>query len=242
VHDVVKTADRLKFIAGDGTFRHADVAVLAVGNPPPRSLAAIVDPDYLIDDPWDAAAVRGIARDTPVVIVGSGQTAIDLTLAVASNGHRSSITLLSRRDVAVNRPYLLDTAHIPHRLRPFLRWLRREARLFTEDGGDWRAVVNAVRPHTQRIWYGFSAIEKRRFFEHIAPFWYLHRSRFPPQTVQRLSGLLATDQAKVVAGRITGVTPGASQVMLHVRPRGQHDAIQMPAGAVINCTGPYWDV
>jgi uncharacterized NAD(P)/FAD-binding protein YdhS len=206
VHDIVKAADHAKIIADDGTFRKADVAALAVGNPPPRSLAALIGPKYLIDDPWNASEVHAIPRDTPVVIVGSGQTAIDLALAVASNGHRGSVTMLSRRGriavpyVAVDRPYSLNADHIPNRLQPFIRWLRSEAARFTRDGGDWRAVVNALRPHTQRIWYGFSAIEKRRFFEQMAPFWYLHRSRFPPQTVQRLSDLLATDKVRIVAG------------------------------------------
>lgn len=247
-HDIVKTANHVRIIAHDGTSRHADVAVLAIGNPPPRSLTALIDPAYLIDDPWNAVAVNAIARDTPVMIVGSGQTAIDLALGVAANGHRASITLLSRRGrtavpyVAVDRPYLLDASHIPQRLRPFIRWLRSEAARFTDNGGDWRAVVNALRPHTQRIWYGFSATEKKRFFEHMAPFWYLHRSRFPPKTLQRLSDLLATDRARIVAGRMVGVTPDGSHVVLHIRPRGQDDIIQMRAGVVINCTGPYWDV
>jgi uncharacterized NAD(P)/FAD-binding protein YdhS len=248
VHDIGRTADGVKIIAGDKALRYADVAVLAVGNPPPRSLATLIDPRYLIDDPWNASAVHAIAPDAPVIIVGSGQTAIDLALAVASNGHRGPITLLSRRGrlavpyVAVDRPYPLDADHIPCRLRPLIRWLRSEAERFTRDGGDWRAVVNALRPHTQRIWYGFSATEKRRFFEHMAPFWYLHRSRFPPQTVQRLSALLAADKVRVVAGRMIGVTPGEPHITLHVRLRGRHDIIQMLAGAVINCTGPYWDV
>jgi uncharacterized NAD(P)/FAD-binding protein YdhS len=58
--------------------------------------------------------------------------------------------------------------------------------------------------------------------------------------------LLATGQMKVIAGRLAGFTPGGSKPMLqpvlHVRRRGQNHVIQLPAGAVINCTGPYWDV
>jgi len=248
VHDIVKTGQHVRIVADDGISRHADVAILAIGNPPPRSLTGLIDPAYLIDDPWNASAVNAIARDKPVMIVGSGQTAIDLALGVAANGHRASITLLSRRGrialpyVAVDRPYQLDAGHIPQRLGPFVRWLRSEAARFTDNGGDWRAVVNALRPHTQRIWYGFSVTEKKRFFEHIAPFWYLHRSRFPPKTLQRLSDLLAADRARVVAGRMVSVTPDGPQVVLDIRPRGQDNVIQIRAGVVINCTGPYWDV
>jgi uncharacterized NAD(P)/FAD-binding protein YdhS len=248
VRDIVRRPNRLGIVTSNGTIVGADFAVLAVGHPSPRSLATLVDPRYLVDDPWDVEAVRAIPPEVVVTIVGSGQTAIDLVLGIAANGHRGRITVLSRRGciarpfIAVERPCAFDADQIPRRLGPLVRWIRAESRRFVRDGGDWRAVINALRPHTQRLWYGFSLAEKRRFLEHMAPFWYMHRSRLPPQTVQRLSGLMASGQMKVIAGRITGVTPGGAGVVMQVRRRGESDTMALPAGAVINCTGPRWDV
>ncbi|MFL6652256.1 MAG: FAD/NAD(P)-binding protein [Sulfurifustaceae bacterium] len=244
VRDIVRHPDSLAIVTDDGTATAADFAVLAVGNPPPRSLAVLVPPPYLIDDPWDAESVRAIPCDADITIVGSGQTAIDLVLGIAANGHRGRITLLSRRGcialpyVAVETPYVADPNELPRRLRPLVRWMRTEASRF----GNWRAVVNSLRPHTQRIWYGFSLAEKRRFLEHLAPFWYMHRSRLPPATVQRLAALRASGQMQVIAGRITAVTPRDDGIVMLVRRRGEDQTFALPARTVINCTGPRWDL
>jgi uncharacterized NAD(P)/FAD-binding protein YdhS len=248
VRDILARHDGLGIVTSDGAMARADIAVLAVGHPAPRSLAARIGPRHLIDDPWDAGAVRAIPPDTPVTIVGSGQSAVDLVLAIAGHGHRAPITVLSRRGciaqpyVFVERPYAADAARIPARLRPLVRWVRAEARRFAREGGDWRAVVNSLRPHTQRLWYGFSTAEKRRFLEHLAPFWYAHRSRLPPQVVRRLAELRAGGQVRILAGRIGAVTPAENGVVLHVRPRGASGTVALPAGAVVNCTGPRWDL
>ncbi len=248
IHDLVKRPDHMGIVTESGMLLRADAAVLAIGNPPPRSLATLVDARYLIDDPWDGVAVRAIPTDAPVAIVGSGQTAVDLALGMMSNGHRGAITLLSRRGliavpfITVDRPYVLDPDRIPHRLQCFIRWLRSESERFIEEGGNWRGVINALRPYTQRIWHGFSPTEKRRFFKHMAPFWYMHRSRLPPQAAQRLNELRAMGRVTAVAGRIVGATPNEAGVVLHVRPRGGDGVVEMPACAVINCTGPWWDL
>ena len=247
VHGIVRRRARLGIVTREGRVVAADFAVLAVGHPPPRSLARLVGTRHLIDDPWDADAVGAVPRDAAAAIVGSGQTAIDLVLALAANGHRAPITVLSRRGcvaqpyVYVERPYAIDPERIPTRLRSLVRWLRTEARRFVRDGGDWRAVVNSLRPHTQRVWYAFSTAEKRRFLEHMAPFWYMHRSRLPPQVARRLSELRASGQVRIVAGRITGVAPAQAGVVLRLRGRGVADPVSLPVGAIVNCTGPRWD-
>lgn len=248
VRDVVKRSDGVEIVTNKGAPVRADAAVLALGHPPPRSLATLVDPRYLIDDPWDVDAVRAIPPQASVAIVGTGQTAVDLALSITANGHRGPVTLLSRRGriavpfIFADRPYVLDVDRLPHRLRPFIRWLRSESERFIREGGNWRAVINALRPHTQRLWYGFSLAEKRRFFEHMAPFWYLHRSRLAPQTAKLFSELLATPRVKVVAGRITGATANDDGVVLHFRPRGESASKEISAEVVINCTGPNWDI
>ncbi len=47
---------------------------------------------------------------------------------------------------------------------------------------------------------------------------------------------------QVVAGRIAGARPAPEGVVLQVRERGADAPILLAAGAVVNCTGPWWDV
>ncbi len=248
VRDVLTLPDCVELVTGDGAVRRADAAVLALGHPTPRSLAKLVPAAYLVDDPWNASAVRVIPADVPVTVIGSGQTATDVVLGMVANGHRGRITILSRRGllpqpvIPAGRAYTADPAQLPRRLGPLVRWVRAEARRFAAEGGDWRAVVNALRPHTQALWQGFTPAERRRFLEHLAPFWYTHRTRLPPQAVIRLGELLATDRVELLAGRIAAVARDGPRLVLDVRPRGAETTVAVPAGAVVNCTGPWWDV
>ena len=248
VSDVIARPDGVEIRTEDGATRRADAAVLAIGHPAPRSLAERIPPACLVDDPWDAAAVRAIPPGVPVTVVGSGQTATDLVLGLVANGHQGRITLLSRRGRLAQpvRPagkaYTADGDRLPRRLGPLVRWVRAEAARFEAEGGDWRAVVNALRPHTQALWQGFTLGEKRRFLEHVGPFWYTHRTRLPPRAVERFGALLESGRVELVAGRIVAAEAGAEGVVLRVRPRGADTTVALPAGAVINCTGPWWDV
>ncbi|WP_316224621.1 MULTISPECIES: FAD/NAD(P)-binding protein [unclassified Bradyrhizobium] len=248
VDEIAKRSDHVEIVSEGRTLLRAESAVLAVGHPPPRSLATRVAAGHLVDDPWDAGAIHAIPPDASVVLVGTGQTAVDIALGMIANGHRGAITLLSRRGliavpfISVERPYLLDPKRIPQRLLPFIRWLRSESERFTQEGGNWRGVINSLRPYSQQIWSGFSAHEKRRFFEHMAPFWYMHRSRLPPQSARRLGELRAEGRVAVAAGRIVGVTSNDIGAVLQVRPRGEHRIIEMPATTIVNCTGPWWDL
>jgi uncharacterized NAD(P)/FAD-binding protein YdhS len=248
VHNILSMPDHLDVVLNDGMTVRADAAVLAIGHPPPSSLATHIDPRFLIDDPWNATAIREIPSNIPVAIVGSGQTATDLVMEILSNGHRGCITLLSRRGrvalpyVPVKNAHAVERDRLPNRLLPLMRWVRSESLRVMDAGGDWRAVVNALRPHTQSIWHGFSLAEKRSFLEHLAPFWHIHRTRLPPQTAQRMAELLASGQVKVIAGRITGSESHETRTVLQIRPRGQNRTVEMSVGAVVNCTGPSWEI
>lgn len=248
VRSIEREPGRMRLFLADGTELCADAVVLAIGHPSPRSLANRIAPRHLIDNPWDGAAVRAIPPDAPVAIVGSGQTATDLVLGLVTNGHRGRITMLSRRGrialpyIAVKRPYSFAGDPPPPRLRALVRRVRVEAQRFARDGGDWRAVINALRPYTQDLWQGFSLAEKRRFLDHLAPFWYIHRSRLTPSSAVQFEQLLATGQVQVLAGQILGSRPGGAGLVLDFRLRGSESVRQVPAAAVINCTGPCWDI
>jgi len=83
----------------------ADAMVLAIGNQPPGSLAALEGAgDRLIPNPWSDSARLAIAEtaatNAPVLIVGTGLTMVDVVLSLEAQGHRGSIVALSRRGQA----------------------------------------------------------------------------------------------------------------------------------------------
>ncbi|HEV7369278.1 FAD/NAD(P)-binding protein [Arenibaculum sp.] len=247
VRDVAEARGRLDVILDDGSTVGVSAAVLAIGHPPPRSIGSRIDERFVIDDPWNAAAIRALRKDVPVAIVGSGQTATDIMLSLLSNGHRSDITLISRRGciaqpyIHVRTPHAVERDDLPSRLLPLMRWIRSESQRVVEAGGDWRAVVNALRPHTQPIWAGFSQAEKRAFLEHVSPFWHMHRTRLPPKTAVTFSELMDSGRVRVIAGRITASEAKGDLITLHVRRRSAERIEKVVVGAAINCTGPSWN-
>src|SRR3954453_7554987 len=86
-----------------------DRAVLALGNPPSRSLATAL-PGYF-HSPWQSAALAELAPDRAVLLVGAGLTAVDAFMALLSQGHGGKIYVLSRRGK-------LPRPHAPYRPLP----------------------------------------------------------------------------------------------------------------------------
>src|SRR6185295_7980190 len=111
-------------------------------------------PDYLAD-PWRPGALEAIPSDTPVLLVGAGLTAVDVVLTLTAGGDRDApITAVSRRgqlplthtdQVSPPSDVSLDD---PGTLRDLVRRVRRAA----AEAGDWRAVVDGLRPSIDRLW------------------------------------------------------------------------------------------
>jgi uncharacterized NAD(P)/FAD-binding protein YdhS len=75
----------------------------------------------------------------------------------------------------------------------FTRWFRRTVR---EHPGDWRSVVDALRPFSQRIWQNWGQADRRAFLTRLRPYWNIHRHRLPGAIHDRLA-------AAIASGRIT---------------------------------------
>ncbi len=174
------------------------------GIPVQRALAG--DADHVIEDPWSPCAVDRIAPADTVVMVGSGLTAVDVALTLAGRGHRGPLRMVSRRGL-LPRPHDLHSAPLPvlpvpdltHPLtaRFALEWLR--AAIVAGDG-DWRAVFDAVRPHTNQIWAQLSETERARLVRHAGRYWEVHRHRVAPEVAARAAELIATGRLELRTG------------------------------------------
>jgi uncharacterized NAD(P)/FAD-binding protein YdhS/predicted metal-dependent enzyme (double-stranded beta helix superfamily) len=233
----------------------ADGVVLAVGHRPPS------DPigkrwdgprTRFISDPWRPFATHVVGPDDPVVVLGSGLTAVDTVLSLTQSERRAPITLVSRHGLV---PHAHATGPVPPvdltdwvrelaaapeslRARSLARGLRRRAREASAVGGDWRGVVDGLRPHIPALWRAMPPAERRRFLERLRPFWEVHRHRMARTVADRVADLHNRGQLRVVAGRLEAVRATEELVNLTVRPRGTDRPTAVAAAWVINCTGP----
>ncbi len=217
--------------------------VLALGSPPSRALAR--DVDTVIDDPWSVGTSGLIRADDSIVIVGSGLTAVDVALSLAGRGHRGPLRMVSRhgllpRTHAARFPSAL-TAPEPSSAataRAALAWFRAAV---ADADGDWRVVVDAIRPATNEIWRALPESERARLLRHAGRYWEVHRHRVAPQIGRAVERLVDSGRLGVAAGTVTRVERGTRDACRVVVRDGRGVESRLDARWVINCTGPNFD-
>jgi len=207
--------------------------VLACGNPPPRPLTGGVD------SPWVAGAFADLDRDRDILLIGAGLTAVDAFLALQAQGHRAKVHFLSRRGK-------LPHPHQPYRPLPesfspsgamgarrLLREIRRHVREAADQGVDWRAVIDSMRPVTNDIWRELDLREQQRILRHLKTWWDIHRHRMAPEIGAKIAAARASGQIVVHAGRLKQIDCGI-RALISLRTR---QTLTLDVQRVINCTG-----
>jgi uncharacterized NAD(P)/FAD-binding protein YdhS len=237
------TASGVEIQLANGTSLIAHAAILAAGHDtePASELAFAVKPGSQADTPLPA--------DAPVLILGTGLSMVDAWLALRHRGHRGPVTALSRRGLLPaphrpGKPLRLDSADVPlgTDLSYFVDWFRDLVRAHQKAGGNWRDVVDGVRPFNQRIWQSWPAGARRRFLEHTKAWWDIHRHRMAPQIHARLSEALESGELKLLAGRLHDAKPVADGFVAQVQLRHQPTVERIAVARIYDCTGIVKDV
>lgn len=236
-------------ILADGAELDAAAVILATGNesPGPIGLPTLENAQAFIANPWATGALDRIAPDDSVVLVGTGLTAVDVTLALRRGGHAAPITAVSRRGLLPRRhqlcppaaPFLPEGA--PGSPASLMHRVRGEIGKAIAAGAPWQGVIDALRPVTHRIWQSWSRAQKRSFLRHLRAAWDVHRHRMAPRVADNLARLQDSGGLSVVTGRITTAQEDGRAAVLEICQRSGTSS-RLRAHHVINCTGPTTDV
>lgn len=156
------------------------------------------DDPAALQDPWrwfngPASGRRLPADHEEILVLGSGLTAMDTIIGLREAGFGGRIRALSRsgrwseRHAAADPLTDTERASLVSELlerpscRGYLATLRRHV-----DRRPWRAVIDALRPHSQTLWSALDTVEQRRFLRHLFPVWNRYRHRAPPATAERI--------------------------------------------------------
>lgn len=244
VVDTLETARGVEVQLANGARVPGRAAVLALGNFPPRLPAVLagLPPPLAQADPWGQAALDGLQRDDPVLLVGTGLTAVDVILTLDRAGHRGPITALSRRGLAP-RQHLEAGPDFEAVPLPAARGsaLIRAVRARAEHVG-WRAAIDELRPHTHTLWRLHSPEAQARFLRHARAWWDVHRHRLAPAVAARLDAMQQSGQLRFVAGRIVEARAAADHAAVRWAARGSGAIETISAARVINCTGTEGDI
>jgi uncharacterized NAD(P)/FAD-binding protein YdhS len=215
VTDVVSCGEGYEIVGSDGQRLEVAKVVLAVGNLP----AEESDDPHICNYAWGDKAQRPLTSDLPVLIVGTGLTMVDIAISLRRRNFTGGIYALSRGGLlpmrhAISKPWPTPnfSASEEISIRALTARVRAEARRAKEQGIDWRAVIDGLRPITARLWSRLPAAERARFLRHVRRAWDVHRHRMAPPHADVIDAMVADGSLTVAAGRIRRMESGPDSV------------------------------
>ncbi len=237
--------DRVRVLLRQGATFSADQAVLALGNAP-KSLPGepLSLPPSCHRHAWSTAALDDLAQDATVLLVGTGLTMVDMVVSLHDRQHQGPIYAISRRGLAplvhqTIQPYAawLAPAIAAKTTRGLVAQIRREVQTATQQGYDWRSVIDALRPVIPQLWQQLPHSEQRRFLNHVLPYWDVHRHRIAPAMATIVNTLRETGQLTLLAGRILSYQPTEQGLAVTIRQRRSSTEQALRVDRLVNCTG-----
>ncbi len=234
----------------DGREIKADIVVLAMGNLPPRAPGGpdpwAYDSGFFIPDPWAVDAFGDVDPNEPLLLIGSGLTAVDVALRLTQQGHRGALLAVSRRGLTPRThaaggawPEFLHD-EIPASPLTLTKIMRRQIALAASQNIAWQRVFDAARSAVPGVWNAWSEFNRRQFLRHLRPRWDIHRHRMAPRVSDAYRKLQSTGGLEILSGRIAGYRLAGRLVEVTLRLRGGAERA-FAAGHIVNCTGPGGD-
>ena len=227
----------------------ADLAVVATGGLPSAPPGPVPGGGRYISDPWAPGALDRVADGSPVAVLGTGLTMLDVAIAVTSAHPGTVVHAISRHALLPQVHRWPRAATVPGpgpvispppgqlSLPGLVRMVRAGAARYP---GDWQDIVDALRPQVPGLWAQLAEADQRLFLRHLARYWEVHRHRIPPATAARVSALRASGRLSVLRGRVVAASDQPGGMRLWIGHGGP--ATELTAGWLINGTGPGTDV
>lgn len=241
----------------DGSFHYVDRIVLGFGNLRPRTpevLLPLAASARYISDPWAVGAFDALDLIQPVMLLGTGLTAVDVAARLLRQAPARQLLAVSRRgllpqahrdrkaNVTPAPPCVTPPAGLGATVRDQVRTLRQCVAQAQEQGYDWRDVIASLRPATSAWWQALPLKERSRFLRHLQPYWDTHRHRMAPEAAEAFADAVRRGVLRPMAARLQAAEEGARGLDVTLRPRGLCATWHLRAGAIVNCTGPDSDL
>lgn len=231
----------------------AKKAVLALGNFEPGTLPisnkAFYQSNKYVASPWSTRGLANLPSDSPLLLIGSSLTMVDLAGSLKAEGHTGKIYVVSRHGL-LPQPFDVNTRlfHNPEvtgfpalPLPDLFHLIRKEIKEAELQGYTWRSVLDVMRAHIPDIWQAFSLAEKKQFLRHARPYWETHRHRMPASSAALIKELQMQGRLELIAGTITDMTDNGEMASVTIKQRSQTVTRTISVSRVINCTGPQCD-
>jgi len=228
----------------DGRCLSARQVVLALGHfsPPllPGLSTELVHNRHYHHQVWDSHVPDAIASTDPVLLIGSGLTAVDQIMQLRAAGHTGRIMIVSRHARLPQRhdatPKLDTPVITPGSCVPRCTAYLHQFNAMMKRGIPWRACIDSLRPVTNQLWTDLPQEEKARFRRHLQRRWDVVRHRMAPRIAEALDAGLANGSLSLHAGHLQEIEAMTDGLRVLVRHGDRIDRFEV--AHVLNCTGP----
>lgn len=247
VRVVARENDRWRIAGADGTSVLADILILATGHPPASRPPVFDNLDPLtasrVADVFAPNAFDGIEKSDPILIIGSGLTALDALSRLDALGHEEKITLLSRSGL-MPRPHAgggfspfgdFHSAELTS-AKKLLAKVRATVINAQAQGIPWQSVFDALRQHAQELWQGLPMPERRKFLRRLRRWYDVHRYRMPPQATLALQKGIDTGRVSVKRGDLLSITRDGNDLMAGIEAHNGGSKVR--CRRILLATGP----
>jgi uncharacterized NAD(P)/FAD-binding protein YdhS len=227
----------------------AQAVVLATGIEP-RIIASQLPADARVLDAWDEAGLATLPRHGRLLVLGAGLSALDVVVWLDARRFEGSVTILSRRGL-LPRPHLqpmrapsplpaATLAAAPRDLRGLLRWGRALVDDHLERGQPWQLAIDALRPHTSRLFASMPPADRARFVRSVRPYWDVLRHRAAVDALAVVDAWKAAGRLEVSAGRIVRCEPDVDGLTVEIA--GARGPVRRERyDRIVRCVGPALD-
>ncbi|HEX2752985.1 MAG TPA: FAD/NAD(P)-binding protein [Alphaproteobacteria bacterium] len=218
--------------------QYADAVVVATGNTylaQPAGAETLSGQDGYFANPWEVD-YKTISQEGHAIILGAGLSMVDALVSLRKNGFAGQVTVISRHG-------LLPMPHVPAEKWPVffaedmpvsachaLHTVRKQVAEARRKGISWQAVIDAIRPTTNKIWLSWDAHERAQFTR-LLPYWNVHRHRMPSQSADIVAQWQVCGDLHICKDHVRGISLDEKGL----RVKGRKDAYT--ATVVINCLG-----
>jgi uncharacterized NAD(P)/FAD-binding protein YdhS len=243
----------LELTVDDGERIEADRVILALGplgsGDPIRVPAELKASGVYVADPWEAGALEEARRARQVLIVGTGLSMVDVALSLSEGDGGPRVRAVSRHGLLPRRHRHtltnLRRFHIPTEtgeVEPIVGAFFAQVCRVSQQGDDWRDVIDSMRPVTPALWKSLHLSEKRRFLTEFQRLWDVHRFRMAPEVADRFEALRAAGRIVTESSSIVSLEPHGDRVRVFLRIPGATELDEVEVDRVINCSGAGTDL
>jgi len=241
-------------VLASGKKLSADKIIMALGypgsgNPKIANAQFYRDDQRYIKNPWQHRILENVDYTKPVLLLGSGLTAVDIAASLQARGLQQPMHIISRHGLTplAHRGLSIETntltirqalANHPVTARRLLHELRLHIRSSIQRNINWRDILAELRKYIPEFWQQLDLAERARFIRHGQAYWDAHRHRVAPASALALNQLIDAGALTIRAGRITDLQSLPDGVQVSFRRRGRQTIESLSVGTVINCTGP----